>query len=259
MLDIMVEIDRIARKHDIKYILDGGTLLGCIRHQGFIPWDDDMDIALTRKEYNKLKAVCRKELCPDYFWQDKSSDRNYPLEFAKVKNIHTLYVEEWYASIAMNHGIFIDIFPMDNTLGIIHRLQGYLVLFLQHIKYRKMGLREFNVRRLNALLNKPTMKIIIRLAPMNLLNFLITLFSTLFNIIPAHFVNKFSNWGVYKPVFNKTMFTDTIEGDFKGHKFFIPRNYHQYLTCQYGDYMKLPPMDNRKSVHNIVKCELDKA
>jgi len=256
MLVTMIKIDQIARKYNIKYVLSAGTLLGCIRHHGFIPWDDDLDIALLRKDYNKLRRACKCELESNLFWQDSKSENKYPLDFAKVKNLNTLYIERSFISLDINHGIFIDIFPMDNTFPKLNRLQGLAVIALQQLKKEKLGMKLKPNNWYEKMLQKPIIKNLMWIVPFPLLNFLINFCSQIFNFFPTNYVNIISHGGRHVPVYNRRDFCDVIEGDFENQNFFIPKEFHQYLTRRYGDYMKLPPKDKRKPNHNIIKCNI---
>ena len=112
-LKIAKEIKRICDKNNIDYILDSGTLLGAVRHKGFIPWDDDMDIAMTREEYNRFIDVAKIELGEEYFLQTWDTDNNYPMPFAKVRLNDTRYIENVFENANMHQGIYVDIFPYD--------------------------------------------------------------------------------------------------------------------------------------------------
>ena len=256
MFDTLIKVDQIARKYNIKYVLDWGTLLGCIRHHGFIPWDDDLDIALLRKDYNKLRKACMRDLDPNLFWQDNKSEKKYHLDFAKVKNINTIYVEQTFASLNINQGIFIDIFPMDNTFPKFHRLHSLVVGALQRLRFEKLGLIIEKNDWYEKYLKMPIIKILLWVVPLPLLNFLINICIQVFNIFPTNYVIDVCGSGTKMFVYNRRDFCDVIEGDFENHKFFIPKEFHQHLTIQYGDYMRLPPIDQRKPIHNIIKCDI---
>ncbi|MDI9487826.1 MAG: LicD family protein, partial [Bacillota bacterium] len=113
LLMILIEFDRICRKHNIKYSLEGGTLLGAIKYKGFVPWDDDIDIVMERPEYERFLKVCKRELNEDYFLQNNRTVKHFPLNYSKLHMNNTLYVQESTAFLNIHQGLFIDIFPVD--------------------------------------------------------------------------------------------------------------------------------------------------
>lgn len=116
MIDLLVEFDRVCKKHDLQYCVCAGTMLGAVRHKGFIPWDDDMDVQMSRIDYDKLMNIGPKEFKHPYFFQSKLTDPGMPNMFAKLRNsLTTAFTDEEQKSIMeYNKGIFIDIFPVDN-------------------------------------------------------------------------------------------------------------------------------------------------
>lgn len=115
MLDMLVEIDRVCKKHNIKYFASSGTMLGAIRHKGFIPWDDDIDIMMMREDYEKLCEVAADEFHSPYFFQTEWTDRGSLRGHAQLRNSMTTGIlsSEYERDLRINQGIFIDIFPMD--------------------------------------------------------------------------------------------------------------------------------------------------
>lgn len=113
-LELLVEIDRICRKNHIKYNLCGGTLIGAVRHKGFIPWDDDVDIRMLRSEYKKFKEACKQELDDTrFFLQDFESDPKYRWGYAKLLRKDTVYIRTGQTHLGMKNGVFLDIFISD--------------------------------------------------------------------------------------------------------------------------------------------------
>ena len=110
---ILAELDRICQKHGIIYMVAYGSLIGAIRHNGFIPWDDDVDICMPRPDYQKFKEICKEELREDFFLQDNNSDPEYYYLIDKIRLNGTIFKESFVAKYNIHHGIYIDIFPVD--------------------------------------------------------------------------------------------------------------------------------------------------
>ena len=118
-LDLLVQLDQVCRRHGIRYFCDGGTALGAIRHHGFIPWDDDVDVIMSRAEYDKLNAIAPAEFKYPYFWQTNATDPGSARGHAQLRNSATTGIlksemRDGKPLFRFNQGLFIDIFPFDN-------------------------------------------------------------------------------------------------------------------------------------------------
>ena len=127
LLEILIELDRICRKYEIKYSLEGGSLLGAIKYKGFVPWDDDIDVIMERKEYERFLKVCKRELNKEFFLQNNRTVYHFPLNYSKLHKRGTLYVQESIAHLKIHQGLFIDIFPVDHICPPLLPLQVALV------------------------------------------------------------------------------------------------------------------------------------
>lgn len=113
LLDIMAEIVRVCEVCDIPYFIQGGTAIGALFNKGIVPWDDDIDIGMTRADYERFLQLAPQHLRPQYFLEWFGTESNTPFYFAKVKKNGTLFVEEMFRDMDIHHGIFVDIFPYD--------------------------------------------------------------------------------------------------------------------------------------------------
>ena len=115
-LDLLAEFDRVCTENNIQYFAGYGTLIGAMRHGGFIPWDDDIDLVMPRIEYEKLRKIAPTEFRQPYFFQTEETDIGFSRPFARLRNSNTTAIQkiEDYGSVIYNQGIFIDVFPLDN-------------------------------------------------------------------------------------------------------------------------------------------------
>ena len=114
MLEMLIEFDTLCTKHGLVYWLDSGTLLGAVRHEGFIPWDDDIDLSMPLEDYTRFKNLISKELSNDIFFQSKKSDTHFPFDYIKLRSNKASIIEfhEKDKDISYHQGVFVDIFPM---------------------------------------------------------------------------------------------------------------------------------------------------
>jgi len=114
MLEMLVEFDTICKKHNLQYWLDSGTLLGAVRHKGFIPWDDDIDLSMPLEDYLKFQAIAKDELSENIFFQTSKTDKNFKFDYIKLRSNKAEIVEfhEKDREVGYHQGVFVDIFPM---------------------------------------------------------------------------------------------------------------------------------------------------
>ena len=125
LLEMLKEVDKICKKHDISYSLFAGSALGAIRHQGFSPWDDDLDIVMLRKDYERFLAIAETELDPEQYFLQKEFSEHWPMFFSKLRKNGTACIERQRPKDRLMHqGIYIDIFPCDNLSdhGVVRKL-----------------------------------------------------------------------------------------------------------------------------------------
>ena len=235
MLDMLKELDRICRKHDIPYFLYGGTLLGAFRHNGFIPWDDDLDVAILRKDYNKLVKVLPDELTPHIALQTNDTDRNYFLFIAKLRDKRSFLDEGDFDKVFKERGIFIDIFPLDLLLPWTQRLRLQSLAYNFYRKENEGAMRKIRALTwLNRHISFPLLRALSRMSRTRALM--------------CDYGIPFHNIYDLQDVFPLTLH------DFEGMRFPVPKNSHHMLQVMFGDYMQLPSdLDN--VYHHVERLE----
>ncbi len=231
MLEILLEVDRICKKHDIPYWLSSGTLIGAMRHDGFIPWDDDLDIEMMRKDYLRLMAVLPKELPEWLALQNSDTDPNYFYFYAKVRDRRSRMLEQnGYDRLWQEQGIYIDIFPMEQHPIWLHKLTektvGHMYKIWRTSTDDKKAIK--SVRRIFDFNNK-------WLFPC--LRALLSIFNFHFSIITSGMGIPFHNPRYMEEIFPLTTHL------FEGHQFPVPGNADAHLRRIYGDYLQLPNLE----------------
>ena len=249
------EVKRICNNHKINYFLDCGSMLGAVRHHGFIPWDDDMDIGMIRDDYIRFLKVASTDLRPDFFIDNYSTNEDNALVFSKIRLRGTKYIETKGNPNALHNEIFVDIFPYyyisDNDF--IRKIEGGLMAILSQSIMSKSGYKVWlgdNVlKRLKFL---PT-DIIGKLLSKKRMHYFIDLLFWKHDETARLCIHSGSCYDYW--FFPKKVLTELIEVDFEGELFMIPKHYEEYLSTVYGDFMTPPPQD-RQINHLIQHLDL---
>lgn len=256
LLMILIEFDRICRKHNIKYSLEGGTLLGAVKYKGFVPWDDDIDVVMERCEYERFLKVCKTDLKKEYFLQNNRTVRHFPLSYSKLHMNKTLYVQEDTKHLKIHQGLFIDIFPVDNIFKPTLRLQIAFVGALTGARSLKLN----KIYKKNNKITNNKFKLLIYhiLANMPLwwINLSIDCCCRIFNIFHSKYVYEVCNPNRnFKPL-NRKIYRDLTRLEFMGITFLASKHYKIFLKSRFGDIRKLPPKEERVPSHKIIRCKL---
>lgn len=243
-LDLLLELDRICRKYKIKYMLIGGSLLGAIRHKGFIPWDDDIDVGMLRSEYKKFIVACQKELNKDkYFLQDFESDKEYRWGYSKLINLKTIYERTGQDNLKMKKCMFIDIFVLD---GVPNSRFGYQIhrgicFCIRKVLWSPVGKnvsKNLWIRNWYRFLS---------LIPRNISILAIKLLSAMFSEEKSEGF-RYLTFPIHGPL-KREWIIEQKEIEFESHMIYIPVGAHDILTQEFGDYMTPPPEKERMG-HN---------
>lgn len=254
-IEILNEIDRICKENEIRYFLIGGTLLGAVRHKGFIPWDDDLDIAMPREDYDKFTKIANKELSEKYIFDSIKNNKLYWLPFAKIRIKNTILEEKVMKSYKGNKGIWVDIFPLDNAknqVSLVQTLKYKGIVILRYIISQKMDILE-NKTILKKVINKLS-----KIFPIYFLTGLVEkIMMSNFNKKSDYFINYGSQYGIKKQTHLKSKYLPAIDIEFEGKMYKAPNDCNYVLTKIYGDnYMQLPPVEKRVT-HNPIRIKFE--
>ena len=244
-LELLQEADRICRKNNIRYAIIAGTLLGAVRHGGFIPWDDDADIGMLREEYEKFRDACERDLDHErFYFQDHHNTPGYRWGYGKLRRKDTLFLREHQEHMPYEQGIFIDIFPLDQVPEnrILRTLKNFECFCVRKMLWSKVG----------KIADKSTVKRIVygllsRVPEESVLHYYDGMVrrawkhdSSMVRILLFPTPNR-------QYMYLKKWYAETAEIAFEGHVFSGVAAYDAYLGFKYGDYMTLPPEKERKT------------
>lgn len=247
---ILKEFDRVCHKLDIPYVLFAGTMLGAVRHSGFIPWDDDLDVLMLRKDYERFLAEADSELDREKFFLQKEFSDHWPMFFSKLRLNGTTCLEKYHARDAkIHHGVYMDIFPCDAAAGtsVGRKLQYYAskVVIAKSVDKRGYDTDSLTKKAIMAACRLLPNKPFLRLAKKGAKD--------------SGKVHTFlgGGRGFDKNVFDRAWFTDRTMAEFEGGEYPIPREFDAVLSMLYGDYMTLPPPEQRVVKQHAVLVDLE--
>lgn len=252
-LDSLIEFDRVCRAHDIKYCIACGTLLGAVRHKGYIPWDDDADICMLREEYEKFRKVANEMNHNICYFQDHYNDPEYLWEYSKLRRTGTSFIRAGQEHMKGKTGVFVDIFVLDDipTSVIGMELNDFYCFILRKILYARVGAvseKGFS-RYIYMLLNKIPVswvyskveKIANKSSNSTKNRVRVLLFPSFGKLYMKNKHPASIRFGM-----PKEWFLERAEYEFEGHKLYGVKDYDAFLKYMYDDYMTLPPLDKRQ-------------
>ena len=262
-LDLLAEFMRVCKKHDIHFWVDSGTLLGAVRHQGMIPWDDDIDVVIMRDEYKKLCKVAPSEFSNPYFFQTEDTDPGSLRGHAQLRNSETTGIlqSELSSKLPFNQGIFIDIFPLDSVPNTEKEQKIFLTKIMnQGKKMAKITKRYRYDQRWWKRCIYRFYRIAYRFLGISykpLYDALDKIFQTYDNNDACKYLQDLTTASMdnFHP-FLKEWFKDTIYFPFEMLTVPVPKEYDKILKVYYGDWHK---MVRGGSVHGGVIFDTDKS
>ncbi|MHB8397569.1 MAG: LicD family protein [Candidatus Limnocylindrales bacterium] len=241
-LDILRYFVRSVTEHGLRYYMIGGTLLGAVRHRGFIPWDDDIDVAMPRPDYDKFRLIMHAGAGSGYEWDDYSTSADYPFVYGKLGRVGTRYHVRRTRHLVMAHEVAIDVFPLDG----VPSASGPRLMHSAACRILQLRLSA-DVERSEARASVArTLKVFPRRSAVGG-------FERLAHSVEYHGSRFVANLGgisgYRRNVMPKSWFGQAESLPFEDMLAAAPTQWHRYLTHVYGDYMQLPPEVERASHH----------
>lgn len=249
LLELLSEFDRVCRRLDIPYVLFAGTMLGAVRHSGFIPWDDDVDVLMLRRDYDRLMREADTVLNRERFFLQKEFSEHWPMFFSKLRLNGTTCLETYHPKDTAAHfGVYMDIFPCDNAAdGAFRRkLQFYAS---KAVIAKSLYRRGYET---DSMLKKLVMQAC-RAIPSAWLLRMVKGGREDSRCLHTFFAAASS---YEKNVFPRAWLTARDTALFEGREFPIPTAYDRVLTHVYGDYRVLPPPEQRRVKRHAVLVDL---
>lgn len=258
LLGYLLEIDRICKKHNIKYFLAGGTLLGAIRHHGFIPWDDDADVMMLREDYDHFLEVVQQELPDNIFLQLPETEKGNYNPFTKLRINNTMFATEFTGHFMnMHNGIFFDVLSHDRTgrKKWSQKLHLMVTMLTRSVVFNKWGNTDVKGGGRHPVICKIVSKAKY-LVPMRFAVWAQNKSLTFFGGKDTGYLYDGMGRNLKRGSFPAAWLDEAVYVDFEGYQFPVPKEYDKYLTYLYGDYMQMIPVSQRRTSHSIVLTDL---
>lgn len=256
LLELLDEFVRICDKNNLDYFLCGGTLLGAVRHKGFIPWDDDMDVAMLRKDYEKFLKIAPVELKEKFIIDNYHTNKKCYLNFTKIRNRNTLFVQDFQKDYDGEKGIWIDIFPLDyiEKLNFFQVTKIKIVKLIRSIEHYKnnifLGNNKIWLKKILTFLMKPIPLTFLQRLQDNLMK------GKTHDKEAKYITSIASTYDYKKETMEKDVYLPAKTLEFEGKEYKVPNKYKYYLEKIYGNYMELPPVEKRVT-HCPIKIKFE--
>lgn len=253
--ELLVEFVEVCEKHELDYFLVCGSALGAIKYQGFIPWDDDIDVAMYREDYEKFLELAPEMLPQHMFLQNHWTDPEFPAINSKLRDSHTTCIETSASRLNINHGIAIDIFPLDGYpkdrlhQRVLEIKKTVFVKLLNTVYYRENRIKRIILMPLKLLCNL--------IGQGTLLEWYESMIRKYPTVDTEVLVNH-GNWQGHKDYTPKYELGNGKKATFEGLEVRVPAEYDNYLRRKYGDYRQDPPPENQKSHHIYSVVDVDR-
>jgi len=255
--DLLKHFIKVCETYKLNYYLVCGSALGAVKYQGFIPWDDDIDVALPREDYEFFLKKA-PEILPEYiFVQNYKTDTKFPQIFTKLRNSNTTYIEKTCENLDMNQGIYIDVFPLD---GYPKNRMKARILEVRKYMYKHMLSTAYTEPK--AWKSKMLYRIKRYMGFQNYTNKI----AARYEKILMNYSEKTSeiwcnhgNWQGKLEYAKRSQYGAGIEIEFEGIKARVPEKYHAYLLQKYGDYKKDLPEEEKKGHHYYSICDCNRS
>lgn len=253
LLSMLKEVDKVCKKHDIEYMLFAGSALGAVRHKGFIPWDDDLDIIMLRPDYEHFLEIAQNELEKKDLFVQKEFSEHWPMHFSKIRKNNTAFIEKYYVNDRKRHqGVYIDVFPCDNLSD------NFLAQKIQFIASKLLIAKALGNRGYltDNLLKKTAVKLCKYIPAKSLLS-LVKMGKKSDSKMVHSFLGASSNFS--KSIYRREWMDASVLIEFERGLFPVSAYSKELLTTLYGDYLKLPPEKERKCKEHAILIDLDES
>lgn len=258
--EILMDVVSVCENNGLSYFLSSGTLLGAVRHGGFIPWDDDVDIDIPIRDYRRFLEIAQDCLGDKYFVQTSMTDPNFSFAYTRIRKNNTTFLDEYHRSYRIHHGVWIDVFPQVPVqpgwkLSILRKwisLSNFVQSENRIVSHREEyeGMLGAVGMRAVMLFSKLPMK-----TRQKIHN---AMLDRVFNADPDKCSHVTNVWGNITTIFPKEIYDgEASRVGFEGLSLRAPHDYIRYLEVKYGDYMQLPPVEQRYGHGKSVIIDLD--
>lgn len=254
--EVLCNFRQVCVANGLRYSLTGGTLLGAVRHQGFIPWDDDIDVMMPRPDYDRLMELGKTEELPFRLLSWENSGEDYPYPFAKACHPDTVLIEDDTRPGGVELGVYVDIFPVDGAGQSAReaklRCMTFQVLHGLKICANWSSFRRSNLRKWYYEPARYVCYLLSRCLGRRLIDWMLFRTISACDFASSCYAGRLVGDFGSREIMPRTIFEDLTELTFEGQKFAAIRQADLFLTQLYGDYMQLPPEEKRVTHHHFV-------